>query len=139
MIFRFPEEGPEIFLSVIYFVERLLFKPFYSFAFFPEAVLDGDHGRVIVLVQCLVHTKSMLLTAHPLTHINATVCPLVNTVTMLFVVLILAHVAPAVSPGVYTHSVHVVVEPFALELTTVEPTVCAESLDLVFVPLTLIL
>lgn len=139
LIFRFPKVCSEVFLTVIYFIKRLLFKPLYTLAFFPETMFDGYHWGVVVLIHCLVDAEAVLFATHPLAHIDTTICPLVNTITMLFVVLILAHVAPAVGPSVNTHSMHIVVQPFSLELPTVEPTVCAESFDFVLVPLTLIL
>jgi len=132
------EERTEVALPRIYLLERLLVEPFYALAFFPEAVLYGDSWRWVILVDSLINAKAVLLAAHPLTHVYATVSPFVNAVAVLFVVLVLAHVAAAVGPGVDAHSMHIIVEPLALELPTVEPAVRAMTLDFVFVPFALI-
>ena len=44
LVFLFPEEGPEIFLTTIYLVQALFIEPFYTLAFFPESVLYSNSG-----------------------------------------------------------------------------------------------
>lgn len=139
LVLRFPEEGPEVFLSIINFVKGLLLEPFYPFAFLPESVLDSDDRGVVCLIHGLVYTEAVLLSAHPLAHVDAAVGPLVNTIAMLFIILILTHVATPISPSIHTHSMHVVIKPFSLKLSSVKPAVCAKTFYFVFVPLALVL
>lgn len=139
MVFRFPEKVAEVLLAVIYLVKALLIEPLYTLAFLPKTMLDCYSGSRIVLVDSLIDSKTVLLSTHPLTHINSTVCPFVDAVTVLLVVLVLAHVATAIGPGVDTHAVHIIVKPFTLELTTIEPTVSSEALNFILVPLSLVL
>jgi hypothetical protein len=138
LVLWFFEERTEIALSRVYFFKRLLVEPFYSFTFFPETVFYGHSWRGVILIDGLVDTEAVLFTAHPLSHVYATVSPFVNTIAMFFIVLVLAHVTAAIGPGVDTHAMHIIVEPFTLELPSVEPTVGTMAFDFIFIPFALI-
>jgi hypothetical protein len=60
LVFMFSEEKSKIFLPCRYLFDKVVLKPFYTLALFPETVLE-------ISISSLIDSKAVLLAAHPLT------------------------------------------------------------------------
>ena len=98
----FSEEKSEVFLTSLYLLDEVVLEPLYTFALLPETILEA-------CVLSFIDSETVLLAAHPLTKVQAAVCPLVNTIPVFLIILILAHVASTIGPGINSHTVHIII------------------------------
>lgn len=129
--FRLAEEHLIVESALLYFVNLILFKPFDSLAFLPEAEL----GR---LAGDFISSEPMLLATAPMATIGTSIGPCVDTEAMLLVILIFASVLPSVLPCVHTNSIHVIIDPLSFKLAPIKPRIRAQTPNLILLPLAIV-
>ena len=105
-------------LAISNFAVLIIFKPLYSFAFFPKAELGW-------LAWHVVSAKSVLLTTAPVARVGSPIRPCIDAISVLLVIFVFASVLSAVLPGVHPDAIHVIIDPLTFVLTAIKPCVCS--------------